>query len=127
MTGISYKAIVPALIVMFMLDIIGGTLMVGAFGVDVSSAAQLDELLQQADYLMLSFVWGTFTTGLGGYLSARWAADRPYLHGAVFGLATLLLAALMGMEGPFWFTLLAVLCTLPAALVGAGIFKRSLG
>jgi hypothetical protein len=84
---------------------------------------------------ILATVYRTFFGGVGGYLAARIAPDKPLKHAFVLG-ALGLVANLAGAIatwnklpelGPKWYPIALIALALPAALVGAKLHIMHLG
>lgn len=132
MRGISLKAIAIALIATFALDIVSGIALTAILGGE-SLAPEMTEQ-QTADaivaltttraFLTWSFVLGTLSTVVGGYIAVRIAKTVPYLNALAFGVLGIVFGALMAEGLPLWFNVLGFALVLPAALLGGHIAKR---
>jgi len=133
MSGISIKAVVLATLAVLGIDVIAGYLLASFYGGEAVRDATTDEeiaavsaaLLANRGYLAAILVEGTATTVLGGYLAARLARVTPYFNALAFGVMGLVLGALLSVDVPTWFRALGLSLTLPAALVGGYLWKRS--
>jgi hypothetical protein len=133
MSGISIKAVVLATLAVLGIDVVAGFMLAGWLGGDEVRNAATDEeiaaasaaLLQNRGYLAAILLEGTATTVLGGYLAARLARVVPYFNALAFGILGLVLGALLSVEVPTWFRVIGLSLTLPAALAGAWLWKRS--
>ncbi len=133
MKHLSLRAIALATLGVIGVDIIVGMLLAALFDLPVFEADTTEQQQQAiiaamaADtrYLFFSFLAGTASTVLGGYLAARLAARLPYYHALAFGVVALALGALSVGLFPLWFQLLGLGLTIPAALLGGHWAKRA--
>lgn len=132
MSGISLKAIAIALIATLALDTLCGialTLVVGGGSftqgmTEDETRAALSALTADRRFLIWSFVLGTSTTVFGGYLAARFSKVVPYMNALAFGVLGILVAVLTASDLPRWYSVFGFVTTVPAALLGAWIYKR---
>ncbi|MFO7305536.1 MAG: hypothetical protein C0P74_008460 [Gammaproteobacteria bacterium] len=131
MRAISIKAVLLATLAVLGVDFLLGMVLIGLFAPELNSAMTdeqvrqtVERLLNDREYLLLSFVFGTGTTVLGGYLAARLGRIVPYFHALAFGLLSIVLGLLTAAQIPTWYHTVGILITVPAALVGAHIAKR---
>ncbi len=97
----------------------------GARDLSEEEARQLIEsTFQQAPYLLLSGVLGLLATALGGFVAAKVAIVAPLLNAACVGLFDLVLGILLIGNAPLWFSVIALLLTLPAAIMGGVLWRR---
>jgi hypothetical protein len=86
-------------------------------------------LLQSREYLFVSLAVGLAFTGLGGYVAARVANHREYLHGLIVGVIVLVIGEIMISSDPTGMPLsiriIGDLLVLPAALLGAHLWAVS--
>jgi len=124
---LSVRALAVALISMLALDLVLGFVVLIVWPGNVSTSADFAALTAQPEYLAVALVLGTMTTVVGGSICARLAPTVPYWHAAVFGVLSIA-AGLMLSDAtqPAWFTALATLVSLPAAIYGGhmGLKKR---
>ena len=86
------------------------------------------EMVQQNDaYLLCALVFGTLTTVLGGYVTARLAQQLPLLNALALGLLGICIGVLLGNPGqsPLWFDALGFLFVIPAAIFGGVLGRRA--
>lgn len=111
---------------------IGGTIV---FGVIISiimvsrilgqgySEAELEQQLllqmQSNNYLFMSLTVGLAFTCLGGYVAARVAKRREYLHASIVGGIAILFCLWFSGQTPLWLYIISLLLSIPAALLGA--------
>jgi hypothetical protein len=134
MSGISIKAVALAILAVLGVDVIAGLMLASHFGgeafrnavTDQQIAAVSQTLLADRGYLTAILVQGTASTVLGGYLAARLARVVPYFNALAFGVVSLALGAAMSGDVPAWFRVIGLSLTIPAALAGAYLWKRSL-
>jgi hypothetical protein len=134
MSGISIKAVALAILAVLGVDVIAGLMLASHFGGEAFRNAVTDEqiaavsqtLLADRGYLMAILMQGTASTVLGGYLAARLARIVPYFNALAFGVVSLALGAAMSGDVPPWFRVIGLSLTIPAALAGAYLWKRSL-
>jgi hypothetical protein len=98
----------------------------GARDLSEEEARQLIEsTFQQPFYLLLSGVLGLLATALGGFVAAKVAIVAPLLNAACVGLFDLVLGILLIGDAPLWFSVIALLLTLPAAIAGGVLWRRA--
>lgn len=98
----------------------------GARDLSEEEARQLIEsTFQQVPYLLLSGVLGLLATALGGFVAAKVAVVAPLLNAACVGLFDLVLGILLIGDSPLWFSVIALLLTLPAAVTGGVLWRRA--
>lgn len=98
----------------------------GARDLSEEEARQLIEnALQQPSYLLLSGALGLMATALGGFVAAKVAIVAPLLNAACVGLFDLVLGILLIGDTPLWFSVIALLLTLPAAIMGGVLWRRA--
>lgn len=74
----------------------------------------------EPSHLAVALVLGTVSTAIGGAVCARQAPALPYWNTAAYGVVGIVIGMLLSDPAqPIWFSALAWLLTLPAALVGA--------
>lgn len=133
MHAISIKAVLLASLAVIGVDILSGLLLLGIYAPDLSgdmTDAELRQLLAQLmhnpGYVLLSLILGTASTVLGGYLAARLARTVPYFNALAFGILGVLIGLLTPADLPTWYRAFGIVITIPAALIGAQVAKRSL-
>jgi hypothetical protein len=135
MRGLSLKAVLLATLAVFGVDIVSGIVLAAIFDAPALTTDMTDEqrsaavaaLIEDRGYLTGVLILGTASTVLGGYLTARLAGGLPYFNALAFGALGVLLGALTSAGLPVWFRVLGLGSTIPAALVGAYLWKRQLG
>ncbi len=85
----------------------------------------IENAFQEPSYLLTGGVLGLLATILGGYVAARAADVAPLLNAACVGLFSVILGLLFIGESPFWLGLIGILLTLPAAIAGGLLWRRS--
>jgi hypothetical protein len=131
MNGISPKAVLIATVATLGLDIIGGIMLTAVLGGEFFRPDMSQQQIEAAaralaaskPFLLSSFVLGTLTTVLGGYLAARMAEVVPYWNALAFGVVGLVVSAFTARGLPLWFIVPAFLISLPAAVLGGHIAK----
>ena len=134
MNGVSIRAVVLATLAVMGIDIMSGIMLASIFGGPQMENAVTDEqiraaalaMLENRAYLGWALVLGTASTVLGGYLAARLARIVPYFNALAFGAVGVVLGAMTSGDLPTWFRVFGLSLTIPAALVGAYLWKRSL-
>lgn len=129
------KAIAMGALVMVALDLLtsvvsyivfgGAALPPGATPQEIRAVA---EMVQQNDaYLLCALVFGTLTTVLGGYVTARLAQQLPLLNALALGVLGICIGVLLGNPGqsPLWFDALGFLFVIPAAIFGGVLGRRA--
>jgi MFS family permease len=133
MRGVSFKAVAIALVATLGLDIVVGMVLTSVLGGSQLPGPEATEqqvreamlaLTKTPAFLGWSAVLGTLTTVLGGYLAARMADQVPYMNALAFGIAGMLVGLLSAHTVPPWFSVLGLVLTVPAALLGGNIAKR---
>lgn len=135
MKRFNVRAIALGALVMIALDLLtgavsyvvfgGGDLPVGATPQEVRAVA---ETLQQNDgYLLTALVFGTATTVLGGYVTARMARQLPLLNALALGVLAVGIGVVLSGPGgsPLWFDALGYLIVIPAAILGGYLGRRA--
>ena len=135
MKRFSAKAIVFGALVMIALDLLTGVVSYFLFGGDALRAGATQdeiravaELLRQNDgYLLTALVFGTLTTVLGGYVTARLARQVPLLNACALGVLGIGIGIVMGGPGqnPLWFDAIGTLAIVPAAIAGGFLGRRA--
>jgi len=135
-TRFNTKAIVIGSMLMFILDILTGSLLFSIFGGDslTSGATQAEieavgAIIDQNDsYLLASLLLGTFSTVLGGYVAARIAKRLPLFNACAVGWFGIFLGILLGGSGdsPWWFNAIGYISTIPMAIVGGLLARTSM-
>lgn len=131
MPSISIRAVILASLAVLGVDILSSMLLTQLFGGPAFDSGLTDEqirsayqvLLQDVRYLTLGLVLGTASTVLGGYLAARLASSMPYWNALAFGVLGLLISMIGSGDLPAWFKIVALLLTLPAAVLGGHLAK----
>jgi hypothetical protein len=85
----------------------------------------IETTFQQAPYLLLSGALGLLATALGGFVAAKVATVAPLLNAACVGLFDLVFGILLSGDAPLWFSVIALLLTLPAAITGGVLWRRA--
>jgi hypothetical protein len=85
----------------------------------------IESTFQQPSYLLLSGVLGLLATALGGYVAARVAVVAPLLNAACVGLFDVIFGILLIGDPPLWFSIIGLLLTLPAAIIGGVLWRRA--
>lgn len=124
---LSARALAVGLITMLALDLVSGIAVLFLWPGDTSTPADIAAIAAQPAYLAVTFVLGTMTTAVGGGLCARLASSLPYWHAATFGVLSVVAGLLLSdPTQPLWFTVMAVLVTIPSAVYGGHVgLKRS--
>ncbi len=135
MKRLSVKAIVLGALVMIALDLLTGVVSYIVFGGDAlqpgatpEDIRTVAERLQQNDgYLLTALVFGTATTVLGGYVTARMARQLPLLNACALGIVGVAIGLVLSGPGdsPLWFDAIGYLVIVPAAIVGGYLGKRA--
>lgn len=85
----------------------------------------IERALQEPPYLLLGGLLGLLATVLGGYVAARTAEVAPLLNAACVGVFDVVLGIFLIGGSPLWFGVIALLLTLPAAIAGGVIARRT--
>jgi hypothetical protein len=132
MRGISIRALILASLAVFAVDIVSSFLLISLFGgaefdasgTDAQIRAAMEILLQDPRYLTGRLIFGTASTALGGFLTARIARTVPYFNALAFGLVGLVLSVLAAGDMPTWFNIISFPVIVPAALLGGHLAKQ---
>lgn len=125
MQSISIKAVLLATLAVFGIDMVSGLILIKAFNgpaFDASPAeieAGLAALNRNGGYLFAALVFGTASTAVGGFLTARLAPTLPFYNALVFGIVNLILGLPFSTGLPTWFRVVGFGLLIPAALAGA--------
>lgn len=125
-----------AILVGLLVDVIGTELffLVASFIIGLSMAMQgasQEEIIQSysaTPFRIFFFISGLVFTLIGGYVAARVANNREYLHGLYLGIASIVTSALLMLwldsQTPLSFDLAYFILAVPAALAGAHLRKK---
>lgn len=98
-------------------------------GENATPEALEQALLASDAYTLLALAAGLGCTALGGYVAARAAGEREYLHALLAGVAVLVLGELALSQSssayPSAYRLIGLLLTIPAALYGGHLRKQA--
>jgi hypothetical protein len=121
--SLNIKALAMGLAAMLALDVVWGVAVFLIWpGSGAGTPADVSALYLQPAYLAVALILGTSTTAMGGAVCARWAPVLPYWHVAAFGVLSISVGLLLSdPTQPVWFTVLATLLTLPAAIYGGHV------
>jgi hypothetical protein len=124
---LSVRALAVGLVTMLALDLLSGVVVLILWPGGTRTSADVAAIAAQPAYLVVAFVLGTLTTAVGGAVCARLAPTLPYWHAAAFGVLSVAVGMLLSDGSqPWWFTAMASLVTMPAAICGAQLgLKRS--
>ena len=119
---LSVRALAVGLISMLALDLVSGVVVLALWPGDASTSADVAAIAAQPAYLAVALVMGTMTTAVGGGICARLAGRLPYWNAAAFGVLSIAIGLLLSdPTQPWWFTAMAVLVSVPAAIYGAQV------
>ncbi len=118
--------IAATLVVSIVLTALVGSRLAG----EGATAEELEQALLASDaYTLLALGAGLSCTVLGGYVAARTAGEREYLHALFAGVAVLVFGEMMLAQSstayPVTYRLIGLLLTIPAALYGGHLRKRA--
>lgn len=121
------RAIAVGLVTTLALDLVSGLVVLLLWPGAAWTAADIEAMATQPAYLAVAFLLGTLTTVVGGGVCARLAPVLPYWNAAAFGVVCIAVGLLLSdSTQPAWFTAMAIVVTIPAALYGAQMsLKRS--
>jgi CBS domain containing-hemolysin-like protein len=131
MYGIDIKAVALATLAVFGIDFVSGLVLFGVFAEIPMNASEEQAraaalaLGQNSGYLTTALILGTVSTVVGGYLVARMARQVPYFNALAFAVLGILLGLLLSADLPTWFMIVGFGLSIPAALCGAYLNKRS--
>jgi hypothetical protein len=131
MIKISIKGVILAIVVVLILDTIAGMVTMAIFVSHSVKEGMTKQQMNEAvvavtlstDFLLVSIIFGTLSTILGGYIAAQVAKNNYYMNAAVIGVLGMVLGALTATDYPPWFSLLGFLLVLPAALLGGHLAR----
>ncbi|HKO87496.1 MAG TPA: hypothetical protein VJU83_03150 [Burkholderiales bacterium] len=93
-----------------------------------ASEEEIVQTFSATPFRVFFFISGLAFTLIGGYVAARVANNREYLHGLYLGLASMITSAvlivLVNSESPLSFDIAYMVLAIPAALIGAHLRKR---
>jgi len=132
MAKVSIKGIIVGTLVTLLLDIVGGIALMFALGgaslfelPAEEQSAGIDAFSLSTPYLTIGMVIGLLTTVFGGYLAARIAKREAYLNSGLLGAVGIVIGLAFASGFPVWFNAVAFLLTVPAALLGGHLAKRT--
>jgi hypothetical protein len=114
---ISIKGIILGTIAIMIMDLVWAIVAIPLFAENMSEET-LKYLQTDTSFLLFAMVFGTLSTVVGGYLTARIASEAKYLNSGIVGLIDIVASLLLGGEYPLWFTFLTYISILPSALLG---------
>ena len=134
MSRVNFKAVAVGFLLTLGLDILTGIVLLFLHGDEVTVAGRSSEQVSQdlanvtgsTSFLLVSIVLGSFTTMVGGCVTARMAKRYPYFNGLAVGVLGALFGLVFWAENPMWFNLFALVTVIPTALLGAHIGARNL-
>lgn len=91
---------------------------------DAQTSAALDLLTNSPGFLLGTIVFGTLTTVVGGFVTARIAQRYPYFNGLAAGVLGALFGLAFWSQNPLWFNLVALASVVPASILGAHLAVR---
>lgn len=122
---LNVRALAVGLVTMLALDLVSGFAMLVLWPGDSGMPANIAAFAAQPAYMAVAFVLGTITTAVGGGVCARLAPVLPYWNAAAFGVLSIAAGLLLSdSTQPWWFTAMATLVTMPAALYGSHMVLR---
>lgn len=134
MTRVNFKAVAVGFLLTLGLDILIGIVLLFLHGDEITVAGRSSEQVSQdlanvtgsTSFLLVSIILGSFTTMVGGCVTARLARRYPYFNGLAVGVLGALFGLIFWSENPMWFNLFALVTVIPTALLGAHIGVRNL-
>jgi hypothetical protein len=132
MQGISIKAVVLATLAVFGIDFVSANLLAHSFdlpldGTQEELRAAVDALNQNSRYMLAALALGSASTAVGGYLTAFLARTLPYFNALAFAVLGIAIGIPMTTGVPMGWRFIGLLATIPAALLGARIYKQHVG
>jgi hypothetical protein len=85
----------------------------------------VERAMREPPYLLLGGLLGLLATVLGGYVAARTAEVAPLLNAACVGVFDVVLGIFFIGGPPLWFSIIGLLLTLPAAIAGGVLCRRT--
>lgn len=85
----------------------------------------IERTMRQPSYLLIGGALGLLATVLGGYVAARTAEVAPLLNAACVGVFGVIFGLVFIGGSPLWFSLIGMLLTLPAAIAGGVLWRRT--
>ena len=114
MPRINIKAIAIATVIMLVADAVAGVLLIFFLGNEKS----IPLLTRSTPFLFGSIVFGTLSTILAGYVSARIARIHHYTNASTMGVLCMILGVTSAGGFPLWFNIVGFVSALPAAFFG---------
>jgi len=133
-TGATWKAVLFGVTTDLVGTTLAGVVLLVVFSSRLVTQGQAPEeigqlLLQSNEYLFVSLAVGLAFTGLGGYVAARVANHREYLHALIVGVIVLVIGEIMISSDPTGMPLsiriIGDLLVVPAALLGGHLWTVS--
>ena len=101
------KAIVIAVLLSLVLDVLGGLVLLAVFGSELDTSlppeqlsAALEVIAQGSGFLLAALLFSTATTIAGGYVAARLARAFPYFNAMAVGVVGIVLGVLVQPDVP---------------------------
>lgn len=125
MKNLSIKGVLLGLVVLIVLDELGGILLTLALAGDIS--AEIRTAIQfDTTFLILRMFVGAAALVGAGFISEKLAKSNGLLNSGIIGIVSVVLTVLVLEDTyPLWYLVLSYLYQFPAALAGGYIyFKR---
>lgn len=117
-----------AIVIGMLVDLLGSTV-AGAVLFAAAGAPPEGDAATSIALLAVSLPLGLLITAVGGYVTARLAPGAEMNNAFVMGIAMTVLSAFLTAVSeprpPLWYTLVGVLATTPAALLGGWVRART--
>ena len=124
-TRINTRAVLLGFGAVLLLDTLVGLLLFAVLGAEGTAEHAGSEVSPSPVFLSSSAVLGSLTTVAGGYLAARIAKSYPYFNALALGLLGAAFGLLFWSQYPPWFNILGLVIVVPAALLGARLYRSS--
>ncbi len=123
MKDVSIKALIVAVVVAVVLDILGGVASIPLFATEYTEEA-IDLLLQQTNVMLYIMAVSTVSSLVGGFVCAKLAGEAPLKNAAIFAALGVVTSLMMAAFDPIWLDVVGILLIIPAVLVGAMMGSR---
>ena len=118
MKDISIKALIVAVVVAIVLDVLGGVASIPLFATEYTEEA-IDLLLQQTNVLLYIVAVSTVSSLVGGFICAKLSESAPLKNAAIFAVLGVVTSLMMATFDPIWLDVVGVLLIIPAVFIGA--------
>lgn len=122
------RAILAGVAVDVLGSILAGSIVLALFAA-ATGASDVNALIASTEWLAASLVVGLAFSAVGGFVAAHLAPgaelNNAFVAGVLVTVLSAMLTAITEPVPPFWFTLVGVLATTPAATLGGWLRART--